>query len=159
MESLPILSMSLEFPELGKHCQYPNCHTLDFLPFTCASCEQYYCKKHRTTSDHECKQQTERHSTPSSKNIISKQVKCPLCRTMLSLETNQDPNHIVNAHISRGCRKEASKSCAVVPAGRCAKCNRKELLPATCRRCHQNYCVKHRFFDAHGCEPSLIKVS
>lgn len=30
------------FPDLGEHCQNPDCKLLDFLPFTCDGCKSVY---------------------------------------------------------------------------------------------------------------------
>lgn len=136
--------MALAFPQLGEHCKI--CNTLDFLPFKCAHCKGNFCKKHRTTEDHKCTQVT-------GDTTIS----CPICDKKLKLDQGDCPDTVVNAHISRGCPAPQSTG-TKVPAGRCAKCNKKELLPATCTRCHQHYCVKHRFYDAHGCASSTIRV-
>lgn len=31
------------FPDLGDHCQHPDCHQLDFLPFHCDGCKKVFC--------------------------------------------------------------------------------------------------------------------
>ncbi|CEF62100.1 AN1-type zinc finger protein 1 [Strongyloides ratti] len=38
-----------EFPDLGKHCTLNSCNQLDFTPFLCDNCKNYYCGKHRHT--------------------------------------------------------------------------------------------------------------
>lgn len=45
----------MEFPELGQRCSLQDCKQLDFLPFTCANCQQVFCKNHYITSAHDCK--------------------------------------------------------------------------------------------------------
>ena len=30
------------FPDLGQHCQNPDCNQLDFLPFKCDGCQKVY---------------------------------------------------------------------------------------------------------------------
>ncbi|XP_065199729.1 AN1-type zinc finger protein 1-like [Planococcus citri] len=45
----------MEFPELGQQCSLQDCKQLDFLPFTCANCQQIFCKNHYITSAHDCK--------------------------------------------------------------------------------------------------------
>jgi hypothetical protein len=39
-QALPSPSMDLN---LGKHCEVPECHQLDFLPFKCAHCAKTLC--------------------------------------------------------------------------------------------------------------------
>ncbi|KAJ0099643.1 hypothetical protein Patl1_21975 [Pistacia atlantica] len=41
------------FPDLGRHCQLPDCHQLDFLPFTCDGCQKVFCLEHRLSKSHE----------------------------------------------------------------------------------------------------------
>ena len=42
----------MEFSNLGKHCFF--CKQLDFLPFECDLCKNFFCKLHRTENKHEC---------------------------------------------------------------------------------------------------------
>jgi predicted nucleic acid binding AN1-type Zn finger protein len=42
------------FPDLGAHCDDPNCNQLDFLPFECDGCGKVFCTEHRTYLDHGC---------------------------------------------------------------------------------------------------------
>lgn len=44
----------MEFPDIGERCSWPPCQTLDFLPFTCAYCNQVFCKDHFNQFKHEC---------------------------------------------------------------------------------------------------------
>ena len=44
----------MEFSRIGSHCHYSFCGQLDFLHFTCASCEEHYCLIHRLPDQHEC---------------------------------------------------------------------------------------------------------
>ncbi|CAF1568387.1 unnamed protein product [Didymodactylos carnosus] len=39
---------------IGKHCSYPLCNQLDFLPIFCQHCQQIYCKNHGSSNDHNC---------------------------------------------------------------------------------------------------------
>ncbi|XP_061197863.1 AN1-type zinc finger protein 1-like isoform X2 [Saccostrea echinata] len=43
-----------EFPNLGKHCSLEGCKQIDFLPFTCESCQQVFCLDHKFPDNHSC---------------------------------------------------------------------------------------------------------
>jgi len=40
--------------KIGHHCEYSSCKQLDFLPFKCEYCNNYFCKNHAFPNDHEC---------------------------------------------------------------------------------------------------------
>merc|ERR1712137_349081 len=144
-----ILSMSLEFPALGRHCEFVGCHVLDFLPFRCEACTHHFCVGHRTQQEHQCK------AIPPPTQSTS-EIQCPLCEVNLPLPKGEDANTLVNAHISRGCPPpHSTKKAPQVPAGRCAVCRAKELLPFRCDQCHKQHCAKHRFTDLHACQRSI----
>eukprot|EP00042_Codosiga_hollandica_P043904 m.423966 g.423966 ORF g.423966 m.423966 type:complete len:111 (+) comp56668_c0_seq5:116-448(+) len=42
----------IDFMALGKHCNVPGCHQLDFLPITCTLCKLVTCSFHGT--NHGC---------------------------------------------------------------------------------------------------------
>ena len=44
-----------EIPELGHHCSLRGCNQLDFVPFHCARCDNFYCRDHRLLDQHGCK--------------------------------------------------------------------------------------------------------
>ena len=39
---------------LGKHCQFPDCNALDFLPIHCIHCAKIFCKRHGSAPEHSC---------------------------------------------------------------------------------------------------------
>jgi hypothetical protein len=39
---------------IGKHCAFPECNQLDFLPFKCDCCNKVFCLEHRTYASHRC---------------------------------------------------------------------------------------------------------
>ncbi|XP_022344600.2 AN1-type zinc finger protein 1-like [Crassostrea virginica] len=43
-----------EFLNLGKHCSLDGCKQIDFLPFTCTSCQKVFCLDHKFPDDHSC---------------------------------------------------------------------------------------------------------
>lgn len=116
--------------EIGKHCSFPDCNQLDFLPFLCKECDKYYCLKHRTCSEHQCK---------SIKKEKTKKIKCPICKHKFLINKNEDPNLIINNHIIKNCTG---------PLKKCSykKCKEKSNL-VFCKLCKKNYCIKHRFHE------------
>lgn len=40
--------------EVGKYCEWPECHRLDFLPFQCDFCKKTFCKDHSYSEKHQC---------------------------------------------------------------------------------------------------------
>ena len=38
--------------QIGKYCHY--CRQLDFLPFKCNKCKQFYCLRHYPSNKHNC---------------------------------------------------------------------------------------------------------
>ncbi|XP_031567224.1 AN1-type zinc finger protein 1-like [Actinia tenebrosa] len=70
-----------EFPQLGDQCQMASCKQLDFLPFTCSSCNGIFCKEHRSRLAHGCPKTEEEKSlevddTKLHKNVDDKHVCC-----------------------------------------------------------------------------------
>ncbi|KAJ6246320.1 zinc finger protein [Anaeramoeba flamelloides] len=86
---------------LGVHCASKICHKLDFLPFTCDLCKQKFCQEHWQAEDHDCK-----FMNRSEKRIYI----CPICNNELQVEKGQDPNRIVDRHISSKCKIGIRKS-------------------------------------------------
>ncbi|KAL2523380.1 Zinc finger AN1 domain-containing stress-associated protein 12 [Forsythia ovata] len=136
------------FPDLGRHCQNPDCHQLDFLPFTCNACSKVFCLEHRSYKSHDC---------PKSDVNSRKVVVCEICSA--SIETTghdgEDEKKILERHEkSRDCDPKKKKKPAC-PVRRC-----KEVLTfsntATCKICQIKVCLKHRFPADHGCKPSML---
>ncbi|XP_057769440.1 zinc finger AN1 domain-containing stress-associated protein 12 [Salvia miltiorrhiza] len=131
------------FPDLGRHCQKPDCHQLDFLPFTCDGCQKDFCVEHRSAKSHEC---------PKPDAGSRKVVVCETCS--VAIETTgvdgEDEQKLLERHEKSGeCdpRKKMKPAC---PVRRC-----KEVLTfsntATCKTCRVKICLKHRFPADHAC--------
>ncbi|XP_033126057.1 AN1-type zinc finger protein 1-like isoform X1 [Anneissia japonica] len=102
---------------IGKHCDFPNCNQLDFLPFYCDNCSRTFCKEHRSKGSHECVQNTKVGGTvtgPSSasfslysceqddcKNKELTPVICEQCRKNFCLSHRHQQDH--------GCEKLVEK--------------------------------------------------
>lgn len=139
------------FADLGRHCQHSDCHQLDFLPFKCYACHQFFCLDHRSCKSHDC---------PKSGLNDRKVVVCEICST--SIETTgfngMDEKSILEKHQHSGdCdpRKAKKPKC---PVRRC-----REILTfsnsTSCQHCHVKVCLKHRFPADHACKRQLSSPS
>ncbi|KAL4581660.1 hypothetical protein LXL04_006186 [Taraxacum kok-saghyz] len=68
------------FPDLGRHCQLPDCNQLDFLPFKCAGCEKVFCVEHRSYKSHECS-----NSDHNSRKVVV----CDTCSMSIEIPRNR----------------------------------------------------------------------
>ncbi|KAI9845467.1 MAG: hypothetical protein M1838_001708 [Thelocarpon superellum] len=112
---------------IGAHCQLPECHQLDFLPFRCLSCKGTYCLDHRSETAHRCasegawaaaRRKAElkgaSSTTTTSRPTVTTATQCshPQCKTFI---------------------------------------NTPQSLGVLCSTCHRQYCVKHRLNEEHDC--------
>ena len=67
---------------VGRHCAFPECHQLDFLPFECKDCRQSFCQEHRSATAHKC-------SAPRREPDA---LVCPLCALAIRPRQGEDPN-------------------------------------------------------------------
>jgi len=49
-----------ELPSLGRHCGWPACQQLDFLPLECGYCSATFCKQHLPFDSHACPKRQDR---------------------------------------------------------------------------------------------------
>lgn len=80
---------------------------------------------------------------------------CPLCEEVIVVKAGQDPNVVVDDHMS-------SPLCSQTPTQKaktthtikhkCFKCGKHEMVKATCSGCSQDFCLKHRFGKDHDCK-------
>jgi hypothetical protein len=103
---------------IGKHCKYEYCKTVDFLPFKCKFCEDDFCLEHRTTDGHECKK------------IISKVV---LDDKPIIMEYK---SRYVRCHNNiKGCTRLVDNTMLQLMISKCKKCN--VISCADCRINHK----------------------
>lgn len=43
-----------DLSSIGKHCSFPDCNLLDFLPVKCELCGRVFCKDHYSLTSHKC---------------------------------------------------------------------------------------------------------
>ncbi|XP_052196231.1 zinc finger AN1 domain-containing stress-associated protein 12 [Diospyros lotus] len=131
------------FPDLGMHCQHPECNQLDFLPFDCDSCHKVFCLEHRSYRSHEC---------PNSDHKSRKVVVCEICST--AIETTgrggEEEKSALERHEKSGDCDPKKKRKPTCPVRRC-----REVLTfsntSTCKGCQLQVCLKHRFPADHSC--------
>ncbi|XAR51815.1 hypothetical protein NMG60_11006553 [Bertholletia excelsa] len=130
-------------PDLGKHCQHPECNQLDFLPFKCDSCQKVFCLDHRSYKSHDC---------PKSDHNSRKVVVCDICSTAIETtgHDGDDEKAILKWHEKSGECDPKKKKKPTCPVRRC-----REVLTfsntSTCKTCHIKVCLKHRFPADHAC--------
>ncbi|XP_050271369.1 zinc finger AN1 domain-containing stress-associated protein 12 [Quercus robur] len=139
------------FPDLGQHCQNPDCNQLDFLPFKCDGCQKVFCVEHRSYKAHEC---------PKSDHNSRKVVVCETCS--MSIETTgrdgEDEKAMLEKHEKSGNCDPKKKKKPTCPVRRC-----KEILTfsntSTCKTCQLNVCLKHRFPADHVCKKAAAAAT
>eukprot|EP00026_Physarum_polycephalum_P020668 Phypoly_transcript_23405.p1 GENE.Phypoly_transcript_23405~~Phypoly_transcript_23405.p1 ORF type:complete len:173 (+),score=21.36 Phypoly_transcript_23405:60-521(+) len=137
----------MEFTHIGAHCSLPDCKQLDFLPFNCESCHKKFCGDHRKEVDHHCESYKEKKAATT--------LNCVLCNQVLVVKSDQDPNLVVDMHITQGgCTKQQTKT---INKHKCTKCGKFGMTEIICRDCGNNYCLTHRFTRDHSCTMSLRK--
>mmetsp|Transcript_51620 Transcript_51620/g.144239 ORF Transcript_51620/g.144239 Transcript_51620/m.144239 type:complete len:497 (-) Transcript_51620:88-1578(-) len=133
--------------DAGAHCSLATCRRLDFLPFTCNCCGGVYCLDHFRCADHACARAT------GEENRV---LLCPICKRSVPLVGGEDPNVTWQRHERDAC---GGSRCGQSAPARCPAPGCREMLTASgslqCPRCGRRVCLKHRYEDAHPCEPSL----
>ncbi|CAN6166773.1 unnamed protein product [Urochloa humidicola] len=130
------------FPDLGAHCDEPDCNQLDFLPFDCDGCGKVFCTAHRTYLAHGCAKAADQGRTV---------VVCPDCGDAIERAApGQSEREILDEHArSRRC-DPARKRRPACPVTRCKEelrfCNTTQ-----CKGCGLKVCLKHRFPADHDC--------
>ncbi|GJM98898.1 hypothetical protein PR202_ga15950 [Eleusine coracana subsp. coracana] len=137
------------FPDLGAHCDNPDCNQLDFLPFVCDGCDNTFCAEHRTYMAHACANKA---AADQGRTVVV----CEACGAAIERTSGgqNDEQAILAAHArSRQC-DPAKKRKPRRPAARC-----RETLTfsntSQCKRCEQKVCLKHRFPGDHECAATI----
>ncbi|KZV45662.1 Zinc finger family protein [Dorcoceras hygrometricum] len=131
------------FPDLGRHCQHPDCHQLDFLPFSCNACHRVLCLEHRSYRSHDC---------PNSNSHSRKVVVCEICSHAIETtgQGEEEERKILEKHEKLGECDPKKKKKPTCPVRRC-----KQVLTfsntSSCKLCHIKVCLKHRFPVDHNC--------
>jgi len=143
-ETMEKMVEGVDFLSIGKHCKEESCKQLDFLPFKCEHCREQFCVDHYESSKHNCQHLVDKDS---------RLPQCPLCMQYITKGTRGvDDNAQVERHIQSNCTSH------VVPKkkpkkNRCStsKCKQHSLIPFSCDKCFQQFCVRHRHPGDHNC--------
>ncbi|CAK9291486.1 unnamed protein product [Gordionus sp. m RMFG-2023] len=87
----------MEFPEIGENCTFSSCNRLDFLPFKCDACEEYFCISHYKYENHKCI------NVHKKDNYIPI---CPICNEIIYVPKVHPIDMIVNRHIESTCKSD-----------------------------------------------------
>jgi len=101
-------------------------------------CQGIFCLDHRTFEAHNCK---------NAVYTDRRAMVCPLCNEPIVALPNQDPNRVLDDHITQGCatKKPTGYKCNV------KGCKKVDVVPFVCSKCRLHHCVRHRFEDDHSC--------
>ena len=146
---------NMELPSLGASCFRQDCrqHT-EFLPTKCHHCSNSFCQEHFLPT----------HDTESTGHYCNKlpkderAIECPKCGQILANSRGKNADEIVDIHIQNGCQTTQTQ----IYRNECQfnNCNKRELVPITCKQCRGTYCIKHRSELDHNCRKSTTsKIS
>ncbi|GAW81514.1 AN1-like zinc finger family protein [Plasmodium gonderi] len=126
------------FSDFAKKCDLDGCRNHDFLPFKCEYCGLSFCELHRKIQEHAC---------ANLKNAdLKKVVLCKYCNGVLP-----DKMEEIEKHLIYKCTFKKKKNSIMI----CYKKDCKTVLNGinnyTCKKCKKNFCLPHRYSDAHGC--------
>ena len=96
----------MEFPTLGKNCEYSECYQLDFLPIKCKFCQKYFCSEHFLPEVHSCTEykpaiaqtadiviEAYKCSVPGCNKTELAPVLCNYCSLQICLLHRHQPDH------------------------------------------------------------------
>lgn len=148
---------------IGQRCHWHECHREDFLPFTCADCNQTFCSQHFRTSQHACPTATPTFVVPL----------CPLCHEPpKNWKRDEDPNVAMNAHLTPNA-KSGLVECEAIDANgaiqskgierrtkrenECQerRCKKLMVVPIKCPACAMCFCPSHRAPNQHQCQSTI----
>lgn len=125
---------------MSRHRQSPP---IDFLPVRCDACAATFCLDHYSYLRHNC--------TSGLRKDVQVPV-CPLCMEPVPTAKDVPPDVTVGRHIDQFCRSDTRK----IYTNQCTMrgCKKKELIPVVCSQCKRNFCLAHRHFADHKCDPT-----
>ncbi|EWC47219.1 hypothetical protein DRE_03338 [Drechslerella stenobrocha 248] len=131
--SSPIMESSGDVTGIGKHCDLPSCHQLDFLPFKCGSCEGTFCLDHRTETAHVCPKEGQ-WAARRRQNSLNNKPASLVSGAGLRLGSSNSPGP---------CANPACKTVINTP----------KMIGVTCSGCRKQFCLPHRLPAQHDCKP------
>lgn len=132
-----------QMDEIGKHCGSPLCNQLDFLPFFCQKCQNFYCLQHRTQTDHDCP--AARWSGLAEPTTVG----CKRCRRLLEVPDSVTADAFLAAHMQTTECDEAQRERPRCSLSSCK--SQKTSCLVQCKECLELFCISHRFPADHQC--------
>lgn len=92
----------------------------------------------------------EQHSCSVDITLRNRMPQCPVCSQYVKVVADQNADHIMNEHISSGCRTyvfqehHTKKRCKI-----CSNPNNYDVI--ICKSCTHQFCLTHRHPDSHRC--------
>eukprot|EP00042_Codosiga_hollandica_P043907 m.423988 g.423988 ORF g.423988 m.423988 type:complete len:159 (+) comp56668_c0_seq8:116-592(+) len=131
----------IDFMALGKHCNVPGCHQLDFLPITCTLCKLVTCSFHGT--NHGC----------VNSEIKDRRVPiCPLCNKLVQTPpAGVSLNDQMEVHIASGCTRALAAPPKPKRICNVKSCKARDQIAIQCSHCDKKFCVSHRLQELHEC--------
>uniref|UniRef100_A0A7S2TG68 AN1-type domain-containing protein n=1 Tax=Lotharella oceanica TaxID=641309 RepID=A0A7S2TG68_9EUKA len=144
----------MDLNHVGKHCALKECNQLDFLPFRCGHCKRSFCLNHYKPEDHSCSEYK-----PPRPPVIAV---CKDCKRSITQVGDESLEALFQRHFDSGeCKKfKVTKPycCSYIKKnGR--PCKKREFDPIECKKCHKNFCIKHRHAEDHDCEALKKKAT
>lgn len=149
----------MELPHLGKQCAIENClQKNDYLILKCTFCKLQFCNSHSKPRESQQESDVQGGHFCHAFPVDARTIQCPVCNQIIPVPKGNDPDLLVNDHISKGCVKGKEKK---IFTNQCGKkgCLKKELVPMECKICKRNFCIKHRLETDHECPgPPPVKT-
>eukprot|EP01066_Platyproteum_vivax_P007055 Platyproteum_vivax@DN2669_c0_g1_i1.p1 len=114
--------------DIGKKCFLAECNKVDFLPFLCTKCCQYFCEDHL------------KHAT--CEEAVPSVVVCRKCRRFF------DTEQAAADHMQSCTAQPQVVNCKLKG---CEAASTRFLLFCVCEKCGHTYCLKHRSVWDHLC--------
>lgn len=133
---------------VGAHCELSSCRQRDFLPFRCDVCDKLYCLTHRSYREHDC-------AAAGSKD--HRAIVCPLCAQSINFVDGEDVNRRFEQHCATECAPESRAGRVRKPRCPAVGCREKLVTSNTaiCGTCRKQFCLAHRYVDAHTCSSPI----
>ncbi|CAG8592607.1 2155_t:CDS:2 [Diversispora eburnea] len=84
----------MELLNIGRHCSNTDCNQLDYLPFKCQHCRNYYCGEHSKPKQHSC---INLPPTDDGERVPI----CPICDIPVPISRGENPNVRTSGKTSR----------------------------------------------------------
>ena len=136
--------------ESGEKCAHQSCTLYEYLPFRCDRCSMQFCSEHFQPDRHDCP-----HARASDVIVPI----CPRCGMTIAFKRGDDIDRKLSEHIDSGCISNVQNVPVkkTASSGRCPVrgCKDGMQIPALCKSCGGQFCLKHRLEADHVCSAHL----